>query len=216
MYPLIFIDVETTGLDSETHTILEIAMIRRERSGTETVFHTRIKPTEEQLEAASQTALAINGYRRAPERWVDAPTASDAARAIRSFLRCSRHGTWVGHNVIFDVRFLEALRGRELEHATRSDDAWPFRRLDTVQLSMEHLAPMGLTRFGLDSIRRWLGWSGKDAHTALVDVAQTQRLFDLLWQLGPFGWLGLRFTRFWNRVVRRTALPRTPLRPGEL
>mgnify|MGYP003150759729 CR=1 FL=1 len=216
MHPLIFIDVETTGLDPTVHTIIELALIRRDRDGSESVFHTRIKPTEQDLDVASQTALAINGYRRAPELWENAPSHSEALAELLGFLRGSRYGTWVGHNVLFDVRFLTELLDRELSPEAAAVVALPWRKIDTVQLAAEHLQPMGLTRFGLDSIRRWLGWSGKNAHTALVDVAQTRRLFDLLWRLGPLRWLALRSCRFWNRFVRRTALPRSPLRPGEL
>jgi DNA polymerase-3 subunit epsilon len=215
MHPFIFVDVETTGLDPTRHAIIEIAVIRRDKDGSESIYHSRIKPTEEELEAASPTALAINGYRRAPEQWDDAPGIVDVMGELARFLQGSAYGTWVGHNVAFDVRFVEeavesslAIKPREWER--------PRRRLDTVQLAVEHLAPMGLQRFGLDSIRRWLGWGGKGAHTALVDVAQTRQLFDLLWRLGPLRWCALRFARFWNRVVKRTALPRSPLRPGEL
>ena len=58
--PLCFIDIETTGLNSAIHEIIEIAIIKIcPREGTST-YTTKIQP--ENIQHASPEALEINGY----------------------------------------------------------------------------------------------------------------------------------------------------------
>ena len=78
MYPLIFVDTETTDLDPDTSAVIEVAMVRRDADGTETRFHTLIKPTEQELADAHPKALEVNGYAADPSRWDDAPAMSEA------------------------------------------------------------------------------------------------------------------------------------------
>ena len=55
MEKLVFVDVETTGLDETRHEIIEIAVIR----GSQT-YHRKVQP--QHIETASPRALEINGF----------------------------------------------------------------------------------------------------------------------------------------------------------
>ena len=65
--PVVFLDVETTGLDPRAHEIVEIAIVALDG---QVLLDTKVKP--QNIEAASPRALEINGYNEAD--WADAPT----------------------------------------------------------------------------------------------------------------------------------------------
>ena len=177
MYPLLFIDTETTGLSS-TSTVIEIAMIRREEDGAETRFHTLIKPTEQELADAHPKALEVNGYAADPSRWDDAPSMSEAGPQIVAFAEGAK--TLVGHNVAFDERMVMASFDR---HGV--EGRIPYHKIDTITLTYEHLTPLGLKRASLDTVRGFLGWPLEGGHTAMKDAGDCKKLFDLLWQMTP-------------------------------
>jgi DNA polymerase-3 subunit epsilon len=178
MYPIIFLDTETTDLDPDTSAVIEVGMIRREKDGTETRFHTLIKPTEQELADAHPKALEINGYSADPSRWGDAPAMSEAGPQIVAF--AEDVNTICGHNVGFDENMLKAAFKK---HGV--DGRIPYHKIDTVTLAYEHLFPLGLKSASLDRIRDFLGWSREGAHTAMKDTEDAMKLFNLLWRMTP-------------------------------
>jgi len=183
-----FIDTETTGLDPSRAEVIEFAAIRVAEDGTEEVFHTLICP--QRIDDADMKALEINGYARNSERWDLAPTMAEVGPQILAFLKGS---VICGHNVAFD----EAMLNANLAKAGVKGRI-PYHKVDTVTLAYEHLVPIGLKRVSLDFIRAFLGWSQKDAHTALKDVRDTQRLYNLTNRMGLIRRLVLRF-HIWRR-----------------
>lgn len=181
------IDTETTGLDPQTSTVLEFAAIIVD-NGVGVVlmeYETKIKPTEQELQAAHPKALEVNGY--TDEAWADAPTVEQVAYDIITLLDgCAL----VGHNVSFDENMLKATFKK---HGV--EGRIPYHKIDTVTLAYEHLTPLGLKSVSLDRIREFLGWSKDGAHTAMKDVEDTRRLFELLWRMTP-----------WERFVLRLKL----------
>lgn len=167
--PLAFIDTETTGLDPALNEIIEYAIVRVSADGRETLrWVTKIKP--QNIETAHPKALEVNGY--TPEAWADAPTMAEVgAKILRDLGDC----VIVGHNVSFD----EAMLNANLQRAGFTQRI-PYHKVDTVTLAYEHLVPEGLTSLSLDNIRKFMGWSLDGAHTALQDVDDCKRLFDLL------------------------------------
>lgn len=181
-----FIDTETTGLNPGEHVVIEFACIlvdekdgRRYEVGR---YATKIKPTGEEISRAHPKALEVNGY--TPEAWADAPSIVDVAHKISAHLK---DRVLVGHNVPFDEALLKAHIS-----AHKIDARIGYRKVDTQVLAMEHLFPLGLKRASLDTIREFLGWSKDGAHTAMKDVEDTKRLFDLTWRMGPWRRLLLR------------------------
>jgi DNA polymerase III epsilon subunit-like protein len=172
---LAFIDTETTGLDPKTSVMLEFAAIVVE-NGIEAVrYETKIKPTTEELALAHPKALEVNGY--TDEAWVDAPTIEKVAPYIGAVLDGC---VLVGHNVAFDETMLKAHL-----NAYGIEEDIPYHKIDTITLAYEHLTPLGLKSASLDRVRDFLGWSKDGAHTAMKDVEDAKRLFDLLWQMTP-------------------------------
>ncbi len=178
---LAIIDSETTGLDPQTSVVLEFAAIIVEDGIEVARYETKIKPTEQELQYAHPKALEVNGYTE--EAWADAPTVDEVAYDIITLLDGC---TLVGHNVAFDETMLKA---HFASHGIKG--RIPYHKIDTVTLAYEHLFPLGLQSASLDRIREFLGWSKEGAHTAMKDVEDAKRLFDLLWRMTPAGGAGL-------------------------
>ena len=176
-WPRIFVDVETTGLDSSIHEIIEICIITEWQSGSFEEWHTKIRP--ERIGDAHPRALEVNSY--TPEAWRDAPIMAYVVNDIAA--RVS-HGLVIGHNVAFDMGFISAaLSSYGLRRPSH-------RTFDTMALAYEHLP---ISKVSLDAIRRFFGWSGKHAHTALTDTRDCRRLFH---RLHRCSWL----QRLWYRL----------------
>lgn len=165
-----FLDTETTGLDPQLAEVIEVAVIRREHDGSESRFHTLIKP--ERIEDAHPKALEINGYAKDPSRWDDAPTMVEVGHQIADF---TKNSVICGHNISFDEGMIAANFKRAGVRRRI-----PYHKIDTVTLAWEHLVPMGLDRLGMDAIRDFLGWSKEGAHTAMKDAEDVLCLYDLI------------------------------------
>lgn len=167
--PLLFIDTETTGLDSRIHEILEVAVVRCDPTTLEILdkWETRVKPTR--IDTAHPKALEVNGYKANPELWDDAPLFDDIADTLAEKLQ---GGVLVGHNINFDVGFIEAgfrVAGKTL--------ALPYHRVDTVALAYMVLVPRGLDSLSLRVIRPFLGIEPEGAHRAMKDALDTREVY---------------------------------------
>ena len=178
---LVFIDIETTGLDPLAgHQIIEICAIKvRSDKSRERIYY-RAHPCKEIIDPA---AVAVNGYD--PTKWAGACTQEALANNIGQFLNgCVP----VGHNIKFDLSFIQEL-WKEYNIQARLDR----RALDTQFLAYEHLIPLGLNSLSLDNIRRFLGWSLDGSHSASKDVEDTINLFYLLLRFSWRSWIKLWF-----------------------
>ena len=169
MDQIIFIDIETTGLDPAYHEIIEIAII-----GKNIRYHEKIKPLH--LERADPSALARNGF--TSKEWRSAIHPRAAVQKISDLIQGK---TIVGHNPTFDMSFLD-----ELFHQYNILVHYDIRLIDTVTLAHEHLAPCGLEKMSLDSIRQFFGWTKVGSHTAMKDCEDTKKLYELLIRAGSF------------------------------
>jgi len=194
MYPIIFIDTETTGLDPQRAAVIEVAMIRREADGSETRYHTYIKPTEHELANAVPKALEINGYAADSSPWDIAPYMSEVGHEITAFTKGAK--AICGHNVSFDENMIKAAFKR---HSV--EGRIPYHKIDTVTLAHEHLTPLGLHKVSLDKIRGFLGWSMESAHTAMKDTEDAMTLFDLLWRMTPWRRFRLRMRLYFSSTA---------------
>ncbi len=103
MTVITMLDLETTGLDPEKNEILEIAVVRIDLDTLQILdtYVTKTKP--EHLETAHPRALEVNGYNE--KDWLSAISTKQALQDIYPKLyRCVPGG----HNVDFDLRFLNA------------------------------------------------------------------------------------------------------------
>jgi DNA polymerase-3 subunit epsilon len=120
--PLVFIDVETTGLDLIQSRIWEVGLIRRTSFG-DVEHHAMIKLSETDLSVASPKALEVGRFR---ERYSDPDAISEARLVRETHLSDFLSGAiLVGANVQFDERFLSAMFAR---HGVRTP--WSYRLLE--------------------------------------------------------------------------------------
>jgi DNA polymerase-3 subunit epsilon len=189
--PLVFIDIETTGLDENKHEILEIAVLGEDG---ETLLHTAVKP--EHIETASPKALEINGYN--PGEWEPSPLFGEIADKVHELLSGP---VIAGQNVSFDMRFVNralrhafAERGMSEEEVDAKMESVSYHLIDTVTLAYEHLAPGGLRSLSLWAVCKWLGIVNKKAHSALSDIRATREVYYALYQ-------ATSWDRFWWRIL---------------
>jgi DNA polymerase III epsilon subunit-like protein len=132
----VFVDTETTGLDHTKHEMLEIAIVVIE-NGERTTIERKIKPTR--IETAQPRALEVNGY--SEEEWEEAEEWNkEMSLEFRDLIRGAMI---IGHNPMFDLRFIEAA-------CTRFGVRLPLRPVFDTKCAAYML---GHNRLGMDKIR---------------------------------------------------------------
>lgn len=184
-----YIDTETTGLDPSLHELLEVAIVTEEVSESApfersltTVWSTKILP--ERIHINEPKALEVNGY--TPEKWEGAKPFGEVAATIAEKLK---NGVIVGHNVRFDLDFLQAaFKGVGI------DPQLPYHNIDTVTLAYEHWALSGeCARVSLDPLRVHLGLTLAQHHSAVKDALDCREVF--------YRALAPSWSRFFQRMV---------------
>jgi DNA polymerase-3 subunit epsilon len=166
--PIAFIDIETTGLDLQRDSIIEVAAMRVDPISldVESWFATRIAPAANAV--VDPEAARLNGYRA--EEWVDAPPIQEVLPQLAGFLE----GCLIaGHNPAFDWAFLSAafrrlgLRRPDVGHhlLDTATLAWPLFRLGFLR---------SLT---LRELCEHYGVSNVGEHHALCDAVRTYQVF---------------------------------------
>ena len=195
MNDLVFIDCETSGLYPHLgYEIIEICCIRIDKQGKEQRLYRKARMENDQYDSK---ALEINGYD--PKEWSSAISQRQLALDLAGL--CSGCIP-VGHNILFDVSFIEELWQRQ-----SIDAAFDRRRLDTMILAYEHLVPLGLDSLSLSRIRSFLGWSRNGEHTAIKDCEDAMSLWFYLLRMSRLRSFWLRFVlwsrRFWGLAPKR-------------
>ncbi|MFA5830379.1 MAG: 3'-5' exonuclease [Candidatus Paceibacterota bacterium] len=175
---LAFIDVETTGLDSEKHELIEIGCVLAMQTAQEgkgpkiefmEEFEYKILP--EHLETADPESLMINGY--TPERWADAISLKEA---MEKFAEKVRGASFVAHNVSFDLAFVEGAFKKSGVKNTMH-----YYKLDTISLAFAKLYDKPeVQKFSLRFLCEYFGITNKNAHTALSDARATFEVYKKL------------------------------------
>jgi DNA polymerase III epsilon subunit-like protein len=137
--------------------------------------------------------MRVNGYNE--YKWRYAIPQFQAVKFIYAFIESNRDGMFVGHNLQFDKKFIEAM-GRK--HNIDLILSTPY--MDTRDLCRANLAPYGLESMRLDSICEFLGWRRRKAHTALSDCEDCARLIQNLCPPKIKFVLKLQFKKFLNSL----------------
>ncbi len=163
--PYVVLDVETTGLKPSRQRIIEIAALRVRGGREEGLFSTLLQPD---LRVPDYIA-GLTGITQAMLE--DAPRFAAIAADLLQFLS---DDLIVGHNVGFDIAFLNA----ELRRAGRP--ALLNGRLDTLALAVGVLP--GLRKTGLDRVAATLGVAppGGQRHRAEPDARLTAAVLERL------------------------------------
>ncbi len=161
--PLVFVDVETTGLDpSRGDRVCEIALIRREPSGSTYEWSQLVDPQR----PISRGAYAVNRIsasllKGAPQFPSVIPEMNDVVEGA----------IWVAHNAPFDLGFVQ----NEYRRAHRTLVDRPV--IDTVRLAKRHFR-FPSNRLG--ELARQFGVIAPDAHRALGDCRTTHAVFECI------------------------------------
>jgi len=167
MGDLIFIDVETTGLDPTRHAVWEIAWAREEGNVSSFMPHLDFAGHDR----ADRDSLRIGRFE---ERYWPHLDAVDTERAFRESVRGA---TIVGANPAFDTAFLAA---------RWSERPWHHRLIDIETYAMPILGldrPIGLAALAERVAGRFGVPIAKPDHTAAQDV-RTAR--DIWYALGKY------------------------------
>jgi DNA polymerase-3 subunit epsilon len=178
---LVFLDVETTGLDVDKNEIIELGVVVVRQNGVNTtnpVFEIieeidlKIKP--EHIETADPVALRVNGYNEAD--WLFAVTLENAMKLLAEK---AKGGIMVAHNVAFDYGFIE--------HAfkkTGIENTMHYHKLDTISIAFAKLhLNEDVDKFSLHFLAEHFGIENKKAHSALSDARTTFELYKKLMTL---------------------------------
>jgi DNA polymerase-3 subunit epsilon len=203
--PFCVLDLETTGLTPDTCEITEIGAVRFVGGVECGRFHTLVNPRA----PIPPTVTVMTGITQAMV--VDAPMIEEALPAFLEFLG---DAVIVGHNVRFDIAFLNAAALRlgygRLEH----------RSADTLRLA-RRLLPGETKNLRLSGLAARLGSPVTPTHRAFDDAMATAHVFwALLERAGSIGVTHLDDllalpTIKGSRAIGKLALTeRLPRRPG--
>jgi len=163
----VIIDTETTGLDKYKHELIAFgALIMIDGIITETI-ELKIKPTN--MDVADPKALEVNGFTE--RRWRNATNPDYAVSLIKAFFIRHMDGTLVGHNVQFDIGFIQVFAEK---YKIEIPFSYPY--MDTRDICRTTLPYFGAKSMSLDNICRFLGWERRRAHSALSDCEDCAKI----------------------------------------
>ncbi len=169
---LIFLDLETTGLNVQKHEILEIGAIRvnpKKPFKIEEELSLKVKATH--LENADKEALRIVGYSN--ESWKRAISIKKALKMLEHF---SRNGVMAGFNVSFDWAYLHKAYAE-----IGKEEPFHYHRLDVLSMAYVKLFNnKTINKFSLSTICDLLTVPRGDKHQALADAKATYLVFKKL------------------------------------
>lgn len=170
--PLIFLDLEATGLQIQRHEIIEIGALKVKAKKPFPVveqLEVRIKPSN--MKVADRGALKLVGY--SDERWEDAISLAEALKRLDDF---AEDGVLVGYNVSFDWAMLD----RAYYNLGRSDPFY-YHRLDVMPIAYQKLfSEKEVKRFSLGEICKYFKITRENKHQALDDAKATYLVFKKL------------------------------------
>jgi DNA polymerase III subunit epsilon len=173
------VDVETTGLRPRDQRVIEVALYRYQDGALSERYETLLNPGRE----IPQFIQTLTGIRN--EDVEHAPSFTDVAATVSEFIG---DALLVGHNVRFDISFLNA----ELKRAGL--ESLVNERLDTLTLANRYLH--SVRKPSLDRVASALGLPARDIHRAGRDAQLTAevalRLADMAGRTGVTTLDGLR------------------------
>jgi len=172
--PLVFIDLETSGLDFLRHEILEIGCLVVDPQTLEVKKEFEVKVKPESLAKADPEALRMIGYSITGWR-----RAKSLKTALKELNRLAPGGMFVGWNISFDRPFLEKA-AREKGIILDFDYHW----LDVMSIAYERfLKEKKVNRFRLNFICEFLGIPRGRSHRAMSDTVAVLAVYRRLRQL---------------------------------
>ena len=158
------IDLEMTGLNPKTDRILEIGAVKVAGRQIKETFSRLICP-ERKLDGKVVSLTGITDELAAQGDRLD--------DVLEEFLEFAGDLVWVGHNVMFDYKFI---RQWEVNHRIRR----VCYAIDTLKIARKCLS--GLEQKSLDYLCEYFGIIRDKKHRALDDAKAAQELYEILEQ----------------------------------
>lgn len=173
--PLIFLDIESTGLEVQKHEIIEIGALKVEpKRPFKILQEISLKVKPQHLEKADKIALKIVGFNQ--EVWKEAVSLKEALEKLEQF---ADHGVLVGYNVSFDWAILD-----KAYSSLGKQDPFYYHRLDVMPMAyLKLFGKRSLKRFSLAELGQFLGIKEENRHHALDDARMTYNVFKKLFEV---------------------------------
>jgi len=152
-------DFETTGFSPAWDEIIEIGAVKVVKGKVVDKFSTLVKPYRKII----NKSIKINGITN--EMVADAPEIRSVIPAFKEFINGYN---LVGHNVVFDMKFLDV-------NLARIGESISCRVYDTLKLSRKYFK--GMSSYKLTELSRMLNMEHTNAHRALSDAETTTELY---------------------------------------
>ncbi len=152
-------DVETTGIDTTTNTIIELAAVKIVNGVITETLSTFVNPHEHISDRITQlTSITDEDVKDAP----------DICDVLADFYKFSENTILVGHNVGFDIGFVNACgKASRIYFSNQSED--------TMQMARRYVK--GLTNYKLKTVVKHFGIVNEHAHRAIHDTIATAKAF---------------------------------------
>ena len=169
------LDLETTGISTSAHHIIEIGFVEYDSKGRETGRWTQfVRPPAEpdgSISTGDETVRAV--HKITPEMVADAPTFAEIIPELRERLKGA---TVIGHNLAFDTGHLRANLRKHAAEGDREAARAPWvGEADTLLHSSRHMN--GLPDNKLVTVSGSLGIPYTNGHRAEHDAAVAGEVF---------------------------------------
>jgi DNA polymerase-3 subunit epsilon len=173
---IVFLDIETTGLDPEQDQIIEYCAVPWNGFGTvrlDLVRSSAVMPTV----PVHPRAAAVNGY--TPEKWAARGAQPYKQVDVTGLARVLDGAIVAGSNPSFDKSFVTA----EAKRLGFQAPKWSHRTIDTSALAAPLLVTGAIASTGLGALAEYLGVPREGEHTSAGDVVMAIRVFESLCRL---------------------------------
>lgn len=170
--PLVFIDIECTGLDREVHEIIEMAAIVYDPTEDKIIKQWEKKIAPSHIETATPIALEINGYKNNPGLYT-----GNLKSALIKFNTIVKKRMIVGQNIAeFDLPFISTNMKK-----FNIEPAWDrHRKLELMSMAWPAIRNSEIKGLSLSKLCDHFDISNVGEHTALVDCIRAFEVYKCL------------------------------------
>lgn len=166
--PLLFIDLEMTGLDPTVHEIIEVGALVVDGRTLEVKQEYEAKVKPEHIETADPEALKINGYKA--ENWTGAKQISEVLGDLNNL---APGALVVGWNMSVDWSFLESAHKK-----TGVKRTFDYHTIDILPLAWEYaLKHSEIKEIKLSEFCKHFKIERGEKHQAMADIKATYQVF---------------------------------------
>ncbi len=167
-------DIETTGLNSDTHEIIEIGLVLVNQPNLKVLDTWNVKVAPMHPVNADPIALKVNGYNK--QEW---NTAVPLKTAMRLYAKKTKDAIFCAHNITFDYAFL-----RRAFEETGVENLMDYHMIDIPSLVWLKLRNTALDGLNLNKTAYYLGLSVEpEPHRALNGALTALKVLKKLTEL---------------------------------